>query len=121
MGQRVLRVAGELIRHVLKLPDTCRVVGLSADQFFNTDEWAVKVESPDFPEVLPGHVIPEVSAGYGIFDGQPVFNGWIGLADKPVVPTTGFDPAAKGGFVANPPAPTVAPPPEPPRRGREFI
>lgn len=92
---RVLKVSGELLRQVLKLPDNCQVIGLSHDLYFREDCWALRVESPDFSVVPFSHTCPPVYATYQSTpggDGRPVveFIGWEGegiakAADEPVV------------------------------------
>ena len=84
MGQRIIRVTGELMRYFLRLPDDCNVVGLSPDPYFASGDWAVKVESPEFSDVPEGGAIPGVSPVYSMVDGQPRFNGW-GRPSLPVV------------------------------------
>lgn len=48
----------------LKLPENCRITGVSADCAFNKDQIAFRIESPDFVETMEGCTLPEVRAVY---------------------------------------------------------
>lgn len=87
MGQRIFRVTAQLMQDILRLPADCRVVDLSAHIFFDTGDWAVKVESPVFSDVKPGCCIPTVMPVYRseFVDGRMAveFVGWDGFNTAP--------------------------------------
>lgn len=62
--QAILRISGESLAEVLKLPPGTRIVDISPHVFFNTSEFALKVEHASFPEVMPGYPVPTVNALY---------------------------------------------------------
>lgn len=92
---RILRVSSEMMYHiranlndmdglrrVLLLPDGASVVDVSLHQFFQRDEAAVKIVSPDFPVVPKGERIPVGTVRYRIGENGAVeFDGWEGFDD----------------------------------------
>lgn len=48
----------------LKLPSTCFVTGLSTLLYFDRDQIALRIDSPDFVETVRGEHLPEVQAVY---------------------------------------------------------
>ncbi len=130
MGQRIIRVSGELIRQVLKLPDDCRVTGLSEHLFFASDEWAIRFESPEFPDVPPGNLIPVVGPVYQTkWEGERFMGaelvGWEGLDKSQAATCVGIDfgivPPVEVLTAMPGPAMTAAPVAEPPTKFREFF
>ena len=79
MGQRIIRVSGELLASILKLPETCKVVDMARDEkdgfWLDRTTLLLKVESPEFSDVEPGNVIPQVTPIHCTTDGQPKFAG----------------------------------------------
>ena len=60
MGMAILRVSRELLRQVLCLPEGTEIVDISPHTFFDTHQFAFKVESPDLPLVEQGQPLPTV-------------------------------------------------------------
>lgn len=73
--QAIIRVSRELLEAVLLLPPGARIVDVSHHLFFDTDEFAIKVESESFRDVFPGDPIPIKSPRYARKE-TPVFVGW---------------------------------------------
>lgn len=61
---RIIRVSNELLASVLLLPPGCKIVGVSDQLYFDQDQIAIKVESPDFDPVPEGTRVPEAGATY---------------------------------------------------------
>lgn len=84
--QAILRVSWGLLRELLCLPADARIVDISREVFFSTDEIGLKVVSDAFPVTEPGCPFPQVGARFRTAarpDGTrgPVFDGWEGLPD----------------------------------------
>ena len=82
MGQRIIKIAPDLLHDLLLLPDAAKVIGMSADLFFHEGNYAIKIESPDFEETKVGQAIPIACPMYRVTDGKPEFSGWIGNAKQ---------------------------------------
>lgn len=55
---------GESVVCVKGLPPGARIVKISMDVFFNSDEIAIIYEHPDLPEVNPGYALPTLEVAY---------------------------------------------------------
>lgn len=148
MGQKILKINADLFRHLLRLPEGCRVVAVSNDCFFDETAFAVKVESSEFPDVRSGCVIPATgplltfdqqgnrwftgwdlahkgtAAEFKATTGDPL--GWV--RETPVTKVAGIDFGTEplGAYVFDAPGTphdrkAVDPPPLVVKRGREFI
>jgi hypothetical protein len=53
-----LRVSWDLLRHVLRLPENCRLNAISTNVYFDLDQVAFRVECPDFPPTQEGCPLP---------------------------------------------------------------
>ena len=90
MGQRIVRMTGELFQELLTegrtfpdaagkvlkvtkgLPEGARLVGLSHDRYFTTyGQWALKFEHPSWPDGRPGDAIPELRVEFGVESPDP--------------------------------------------------
>lgn len=71
----IIRVSRELLEALLLLPPGVKIVDVSHDLFFDTDEFAIKVESESFKDVFPGDPLPVKSPIYERKE-TPVFVGW---------------------------------------------
>lgn len=84
VGERraaILRVPWETLRSVLLLPDNCRLNAISQNAYFESDEVALRVESPEFPDTPHGSALPTLAVRYSSVqqpDGTrlPRFDGW---------------------------------------------
>lgn len=88
MGQRIVRVDRDILRSALGLPPGTRIVDVSAQLYFSSDEVALKVECPDLPPVMEGNRIPEVVPFYRQgAGGRPEFIRWSEelAADTPAI------------------------------------
>lgn len=70
----------------LKLPRDCYITGISTNAFFDRDEVAFRIESPDFVETSLGCVLPEVQAVYQRCLDMQIHN--------PGITATGFEPGS---------------------------
>lgn len=64
MGQRILVLPADVFIGLLRrdrrlsLPADLKVVGVSAERFFSRNEIALRVESSELSDILPGHELP---------------------------------------------------------------
>jgi len=76
MGQRIVRMSGEIFQQILTegftlptrggrrfrvtrgLPEGAKFVGMAHGLYFDTGEWALKFEHPSWTDIPPDHVIP---------------------------------------------------------------
>ncbi len=77
----ILRVSWDFLRHVLHLPENCRLNAITMNAYFATDEVGFRVESPDFPPTEEGVALPVAVPKYrhvGTEGGGPrvEFTGW---------------------------------------------
>lgn len=77
----ILRVSWDLLRHVLRLPENCRLNAISTNVYFDLDQVAFRVECPDFPPTQEGCPLPVAAPTWGrktLPDGTNVaeFLGW---------------------------------------------
>ncbi len=80
MGQRIMRVSGQLLRDLLKLPTNCELVDVHRGDFYQAgNEFCLKVESPDFKPIPDGCVIPYVAPIFEQHTAAERFVGWSGL------------------------------------------
>lgn len=86
MGKRIVRVSGELFQMLLTegtsypnadgrgiritkgLPEGAKLIGMSNDLLFVSDEWALKYEHPSWPDQPPGLAIPYLNIEVESFD-----------------------------------------------------
>lgn len=73
----VLRITHDLLIEALKLPAGTRILDISRDQFFLTDEVALKIEHPSLDSVPPGRPLPVVAPCYRKTH-TVHFDGWSG-------------------------------------------
>lgn len=73
----LLRITSAQLADILKLPADAKIVGVSADVFFSTDDICFKVESPFFNELCHGEPLPTRHPAYDRDEnGEDVFAGW---------------------------------------------
>lgn len=78
LNHGIMRVSFEVLRECLRLPESTRITDAMVDEIgFATDVVALKLESDDFPGVVGGNKLPEVTAEFTADgDGYPVFVQW---------------------------------------------
>lgn len=59
-GQRIVKIDRTLLADVLCLPAGTRIIDVSGQMYFDTDNIAFKIEHDDFDPVEPGQAIPEI-------------------------------------------------------------
>ncbi len=108
---RVIKINGDLLAMVLKLPKNATVVDFSPALYFDEGAWALKIHSPDFSPVKDGMSLPRVDAQYQTgADGVVEFVGWEGdgigppddEADTPTIGHLEIVPDKLGQIVAIP-------------------
>ena len=104
MGQRIIRINDKLLHDLLNMPKDVAVVGFSTGFYFDSGDYALKIESKLFSDVPPDQKIPEIQSLYRVGTGVV---GWKSLAPPPA-PVSTFD----ARIVETEPVE---------RRGREFI
>lgn len=48
-NEAILRISNACLVNLLKLPSDTKIIGVSGDMFFGTDETAIKVSHPELP------------------------------------------------------------------------
>ena len=89
MGFRVIRISSELFEDIFAdgrtfpdregvrvrvtkgLPAGAKIVDLSRDLYFCTNEWALTVFHPDWPDAPPGDALPEMRVEFSMEDTNP--------------------------------------------------
>jgi len=75
MGMGLIKIDPDLLRQILVLPDTSKILDVWIDRgAFNLI--TLKVEDPNLPKGLPGNYLTVMNPQYETITGKPVFIGW---------------------------------------------